>query len=347
VAHGAPQDAAQDVSPPLVGGQHAIGDQEARSPQVIGDHAMRGLVRTLGVDPRRRHRGRDQRTEEIDLVIVVGALQHRGDALEPHARVDRGLRQRDAFPARLLLILHEDEIPDLDEAIAVGIGGTWRSALDLRAMVEEDLRARPARPGVAHRPEVVGGRNADDLVVAEPRHVPPDAVGFLVVVVDGDQKSLRVEAELLGNELPGERDRELLEVVAEREVTEHLEEGVVACRIADIVEVVVLAANAQALLRGGRAHVGARLLAREDVLELHHAGRGEQQRRVVARHERGGGHDLMAIAAEELKKCAADLVDGRHRGIVELGVAAGAGASTRAGPRAARPCKQELARQPF
>ena len=43
-------------------------------------------------------------------------------------------------------------------------------------------------------------------------------------------------------------DRLLLEIIAEREIAEHFEEGVVARGVADIVEVVVLAAGADALL---------------------------------------------------------------------------------------------------
>ena len=95
-----------------------------------------------------------------------------------------------------------------------------------------------------------------------------------------------VEPEVLGEELPGEGDRVLLEVVAEGEVAEHLEERVVAGGEADVLEVVVLAAGAHALLGGGGAHVVAALLAQEDVLELHHAGVGEEQGRIAARHER-------------------------------------------------------------
>ena len=62
------------------------------------------------------------------------------------------------------------------------------------------------------------------------------------------------QAELLGDQRPGQLDRlVLLEIVAEGEIAEHLEEGVVARGVADIVEVVVLAAGAHALLRRGRA----------------------------------------------------------------------------------------------
>ena len=85
----------------------------------------------------------------------------------------------------------------------------------------------------------------------------------------------------------------VLEVVAEREIAQHLEEGVMPGGVADIVEVVVLAAGAHALLRGGGAAVRALLQAGEDVLELDHAGVGEQQGRVVVRDERRRGDGLV------------------------------------------------------
>jgi len=49
-----------------------------------------------------------------------------------------------------------------------------------------------------------------------------------------------------------------------------------ACRIADIFQVVVLAAGPHAALRGRRARVRPALLAEEHVLELHHAGVGKE-----------------------------------------------------------------------
>ena len=54
----------------------------------------------------------------------------------------------------------------------------------------------------------------------------------------------------------------------------------------DVVEVVVLAADAHALLRRRGARVVALLAAEEQVLELVHPGVGEEQRRIVAGHER-------------------------------------------------------------
>ena len=79
-----------------------------------------------------------------------------------------------------------------------------------------------------------------------------------VAAVDGHDQARRVDRVDLRQQLPRPRDRVRLEVVAEREVAEHLEERVVARRLADLVEVVVLAAGADALLRRRRALVRAR-----------------------------------------------------------------------------------------
>ena len=131
-------------------------------------------------------------------------------------------------------------------------------------------------------------------------------------MIDGDHQPVRRQPEFLGDEIPGELDGAVLEIVAEREVAEHLEEGVMARGVADIVEVVVLAAGAHAFLRGGGARIGALLEAGEDVLELHHAGIGEHQGGIVARHERGRRHDLVAVPGEIVEEARPDLVDAAH-----------------------------------
>ena len=105
----------------------------------------------------------------------------------------------------------------------------------------------------------------------------------------------------VGQQLPGERDRLLLEVVAEGEVAEHLEERVMPQRRPDVVEVVVLAADPHALLRRRRARVGALLAAEERVLELVHPGVGEEQRRVVGRDERRARDDAVPVAARSTR----------------------------------------------
>ncbi len=131
---------------------------------------------------------------------------------------------------------------------------------------------------------------------------------------DGRVQAGLVEAPDFGEQLPGPGDRFLLEVVAERPVAEHLEEGVVVGVLADVVEIVVLAAGADALLRVGGPLVGPRAGAEEDVLELVHAGVGEQQRRIVVAARRGddGTKVWPCFLHEEVDELLANFIGGRH-----------------------------------
>src|SRR5438270_12276160 len=82
--------------------------------------------------------------------------------------------------------------------------------------------------------------------------------------------------------------------------------------IADIVEIVVLAAGAHAFLGGGGATVGPLLGTGEHVLELYHARIGEHERRIIARHQGRRGHDLMPLLLEEVEESGADLRKAGH-----------------------------------
>jgi hypothetical protein len=82
--------------------------------------------------------------------------------------------------------------------------------------------------------------------------------------------------------------------------------------IADVFEVVVLAAGAHAFLRGGGTLIRPLLDAGEHVLELDHAGVGEQQGRVVARHQGARRHDLVTVPGEIVEKGGPDIVGGLH-----------------------------------
>ena len=220
-------------------------------------------------------------------------LQNCRQPLQSHSRVDAGLRERRQRAGVVAVELHEHEVPDLDVAVAFSVGRSRRAAGDLRAMVVEDLGARAARTGIGHLPEVVGNVLRLARLVADPnaalgRHADvlgPDVVGLVVVDVDRRPELVLRQLVDLGQQLPRVADRVALEVVAEAEVAQHLEERVVPSGVADVLQVVVLAAGAQRLLRRCGTRVWALLAPSEHVLELHHAAVDEQQRRIVGRHE--------------------------------------------------------------
>src|SRR5262249_57258682 len=92
------------------------------------------------------------------------------------------------------------------------------------ALVEVNLRARAARTGVSHRPEVVFLAQAKDPVFPEAGDLLPEREGVVVVREDRRDQPRGADAEVARQELPRKGDRLGLEVVAEGEVAEHLEE---------------------------------------------------------------------------------------------------------------------------
>ena len=134
------------------------------------------------------------------------------------------------------------------------------------------------------------------------------SLGLVVLAENGDVEPVFGQAVVLGDQVPGELDGFGFEVIAEGEIAQHFEEGVMAAGVADVFQVVVLAAGAHAFLRGGGARVVALFEAQEDVLELVHAGVGEQQRGVVRGDQRGTAHHAVAARGEEVEKALSDFV---------------------------------------
>ena len=112
------------------------------------------------------------------------ALQQRANTLQPHAGVNAGLGQVDARAVGLLFKLHEDQIPNLNKPIAIFIGTARRATSNRSAMVEENFRTRAAWPGIAHRPEIIRGRDANDFLFRQSRDFLPKAKSFFVFGID-------------------------------------------------------------------------------------------------------------------------------------------------------------------
>ncbi len=280
---------------------------------MVGDNAQRTIARAVDVGIGDVGGCRDQRLEQIDVVIVVDTLHDGGDALEAHAGVDGRTRQAGARTIRMLLELHEHEVPDFDPAIAVFIRRARRTAPDLVAMVVKDFRARTAGAGIAHLPEVGLGAEPHDTIFGNAGDLLPELERLVIVLIDGDHETVAGEPPVLGQKVPGEFNRFGLEIIAEGEIAQHFKEGVVARGEPNIVEVIVLAACAHAFLRGRRRGIGPLFDAGKDVLELHHAGIGEHQRRIVARHKRAGRHGFMAVTGKVIDKARAKIVYAGHQ----------------------------------
>ena len=227
------------------------------------------------------------------------------------------LRQRRDGSVGVQLELHEDEVPELQVAVAVAAGGALGpSATDPLSAVIEELRVGAARARAADRPEVVGATEADDPLRRHSDLLPePDRIFVLaeaelgVACEDGDPEVVGVDPHVVEDELPGELDRTLLEVLTEREVAEHLEEGQVIRVEPDLVDV----GGAEAFLRRGQERCGRPLVSEEERHQRLHAG-AVQQRRVVplGRDERAGRVPFVPLRLEEREKPLAELSRGAH-----------------------------------
>jgi hypothetical protein len=106
------------------------------------------------------------------------------------------------------------------------------------------------------------------------------------------------------DELPGEVDRALFEVLPEREVAEHLEKREVSAVEPDLVDV----GSAEDLLHRREQRRGGRLAAEEVRHERLHARAVEQGRAVpVRRDERAGRVPFVAVRLEEREEALSQL----------------------------------------
>ena len=153
-------------------------------------------------------------------------------------------------------------------------------------MIKENLGTGAARTGIAHRPEIIRSGNADDAVITDAGNLLPQIGSLVILVIDGDKQPVLRQSVFFGDQVPGQLDGHVLEIITKREIAQHLEEGVMARRIADILKVIMLAAGPYTFLRCDSAVEADCFQPGKQVLELHHAGIGEHQCRVVLRHKR-------------------------------------------------------------
>jgi hypothetical protein len=137
LAHRAAHDAPQHVAALLVGGHDAVGHQEGAPATVVGEHAEGSVG--LGVLPPRPSgellADRHDRPDDVRLEDRLDALEDRRHALDAEAGVDVLHGQLGERSVLVQLVLHEDEVPELQEALGV-VTGTVVLGAEVRAAIE-------------------------------------------------------------------------------------------------------------------------------------------------------------------------------------------------------------------
>ena len=137
----------------------------------------------------------------LEQVRVIDRLQPVGDdrgALQARAGIDVLLGQQPAHAVFVLVVLHEDEVPELEPtAITVGriLGKTAAEARPLLVVQLTVGTTWTALPGWA--PPIVLVAETLDALLGN-AGVQPHLVGFVVGLVDGDPQLVLLETEMPG-----------------------------------------------------------------------------------------------------------------------------------------------------
>ncbi len=281
---------------------------------MLGDHTdcVVGFDVDAVMDAGQAAHGIDDGAKQVGFVDIGFVLQDGGGAFQAHAGIDAGGGQRRATALGVLVELHEHEVPELDETLAIavgmataGVGVGAAAGFDTQqggefvgrregvglGMLAQTLFGSAvvvqlgARAGGAFQaggsPPVIAVSVAVDALGRDADIVAPEVIGVIVVEVDGYVEAFGIQAKQAGAEFPGEGDGVLFEVVADAEIPQHFEEGEVLM-VADLVDV----GGAEGFLAAGKATAWRRLLAHEEGFEGNHAGRGEEQRGVAGWDQR-------------------------------------------------------------
>ena len=180
VAHSPPHDFAQHVAAAFVGRRDAVVDQESGGPRVIRVDPQRYIVARVGAVnhavPDQLGGAVDDGAEQVRFVVGDLALQHRSQAFQAQAGIDRRAGQGRHQAVGGPLELHEHQVPDFYETPAAIVREPFVLASRLGgfgAQLVVDLRARSARSGIAHLPEIILLVQAKNAVFGNARHPLP------------------------------------------------------------------------------------------------------------------------------------------------------------------------------
>ena len=176
----------------------------------------------------------DHSGEYVRVVVALLALEHHAETLESHSCVNVVGREKLEFPVCLPVVLHEHEVPYLDDeriALVHELASRYGGNLFVAPEVDVDLAARSARAGVSHFPEIVVLVSEKHMVLRKifkpglPCLLVHFGAVFCTAFEYGGIQFRLVYPVHLGEELPRPADGFGLEIVPEAPVAEHLEHG--------------------------------------------------------------------------------------------------------------------------
>ena len=252
----------------------------------------------------------------INLKEVVNPLHYAGKTLKTHTGVDIFLFKLGIIAVAVVVKLGKYVVPNFHKTVAVAARlAIRRAAAVFFAAVKVNFGARTAGTGAVF-PEVIGFTEANDTLCGNTYLLVPNFKSFLIVLIDRGPKKLTGNFKPFGKELPRPRNSLVLEIIAEREVSKHLEISTVSGGLANIFNI----AGTHTLLAGANTLAGRLLLTGKEGLHGSHTGIDQQQRCIVLRNQRKSGQTQMIFALKICQKAFTQFIQSKFFHIEHLSI---------------------------
>ena len=272
VTNGTTENTTDHIAGFLVRRQLTIGDSESDRSDMIRNHAHShvGLLILAVLTATDSADLLEHRLKDIGVVVRGLALDRTNQTLKAHTGIDHFLCQRLQRTVRLAVILHEDDVPDLDDLRVIFVhqltSRHFRTLLS-RTAVHVDLTTRTARTRIAHFPEVIMLVAVQNMVGRQ--MFCPDRSCLVIASKSLFRRTLKdrrievcgIDLEHIHDIFPREVNRLFLEIVAKRPVAQHLEHRVVIRVVSHFLQVIMLTAHTQTFLTVRHTRVFNRVIA--------------------------------------------------------------------------------------
>ena len=290
----------QDITAAFIGGSDTVCQHKSAGTDMVGNDAQRdiGFFIFTVVNTGNLRNLLHNVLNGINLKQVVDILHNAGNSFQTHTGVDIGFCHPFIVALAIGVKLRENQVPELDIAVTVATGAAIRfTAAACLAAIKVDLRTGAAGTGTMF-PEVVFLAETDNPLRGNADFFCPDIKCFVIILINGDPQTVDRQFQHLGDKFPRPGGRFMFKVIAEREVTQHLKIGAMACGLTDMFDIL----GTDTFLTGGHAGIGRSRLSEEKFFQRCHAGVDQQKAGIIFRGDQGGAcHTGMALAFEEGK----------------------------------------------
>ena len=323
IAYGASEDTPDNIARLGIARQLTVSDRECYRSQMVCYHAHGDVY--IGVDAVGLARETlylfDDGLKDVCIIVGVLALKRPDKTLKAHAGVYDVHWQRLKGSVSLAVELHEDNIPYLYHLGIIFVDQQASGRLGLLlwgTAVEMYLRAGATWTRITHLPEVVMLVAIDNMIGWY--MLCPVTCGFVVAsqmllrraLEDSNIEIFGVQVEYVDEIFPCVVYSSLLEIVTKAPIAKHLKHRMMVGVMADFLQVIMLSADAEALLRVGAAARLGVTCTEYDVLPLVHTGVGKHQGRVILDYHRSRGHNSVSLAGEKSLKRLSYLICCHH-----------------------------------